>query len=256
MAQRALATFDVLYLLGAIPVLSFALYSVNDIYDYESDVNNDRKKLAIMGGVLDKCYWPTFTKLSIASCILVVLFPIVFGYLIVALCSVLGLMIGIGYSIPPLRFKTLPGGDIAANTLGFVTLFLVGLLQNPSLELITFAAPYLLISSLMVVAWSLLFLSVDISPDKRARDATTSVRIGSVPSYVLSAVGYITCGYIMQYFVLSPVVSFLLYASALLSLLPILPGLPKTPKIAPVIIIIITLLNIIAYCSLYTRFVL
>jgi 1,4-dihydroxy-2-naphthoate octaprenyltransferase len=88
------------------------------------------KKLIIMGGVLDKRYWKTFKIISLISSLVVILTPIIANNLIATNFSILGLVIGISYSLPPIRLKTLPGGDILANTSDFVCLFVIGLSYN------------------------------------------------------------------------------------------------------------------------------
>ena len=56
---------NILTLFSVTAILSFPIYAINDIYDYESDKINERKKFAIMGGVLNPKYWELFKILSL-----------------------------------------------------------------------------------------------------------------------------------------------------------------------------------------------
>ena len=230
------------------PILSFVIYTFNDIYDYGSDILNDRKKLLIMGGVLDKKYWSLFQKISMILIILIIFTPVWFSNYVGLLCAIFGLFVGLGYSIPPLRLKIKLGGDILCNSLGFLSLFVWGLSQNLSANNLFYSLKYALYSTLMVIVWSLLFLTLDYKYDKKAKHKTTAVRFSQIQALIFSGVGYGFCGILMIILFNQIWIAILLAICSIAILFGII---FKTSRYQIFLAIFVTFLSVVAYSSLY-----
>lgn len=237
--------FIFLIILG--PILSFPIYVFNDIYDFESDRINPRKKWQIMGGILSKEYWNLFTKLAYFCVVVIILTPIVLQSLFSLFLIILGLIIGIGYSVPPLRFKTKIGGDIIANTLGFGVLFSLGFgdFLNSSYF------KYLIYSFFMVAAWSFLFSSIDFKFDKLVKHSTSTTKITQKTALAISAFGYFVSAWVTNLFFDSLSISLILYFCSFLIIITLTQNEKKLTKYLIFLSVIITLLSIIAYSWIY-----
>jgi 4-hydroxybenzoate polyprenyltransferase len=234
------------------PVLSFPIYVFNDIYDFESDQINTRKKYKIMGGILDKKYWNLFIKLSCLCIFTVILTPLFFQSLFSFFLIILGLIIGIGYSVPPLRLKTKIGGDVLANTLGFIVLFCLG---AGNIFVVVNHSRYLIYSSFMVASWSFLFSSIDYKPDKFAKDITTATKISHQNALVISAFGYFISALTINFLFAIKLVSLVLGFCSFLIIVAILIKNEKNLLNYLIFLsIFVTFLSIIAYCWIYLPF--
>jgi 1,4-dihydroxy-2-naphthoate octaprenyltransferase len=224
------------------------------LQDLQSDKINERKKLAvvgkIMGGVLDPKYWELFKILSFICILIVIITPIIFGNFLGLVCSILGLIIGIGYSLPPLRFKTRPFGDILACTLGFITLFTLRMTKNLNFEKFTTAFPYLGFSSLMAFAWSILCLGIDYKADKIAGHNTTSTKLNRNWTFIWASFGYFICGLILSFYFQS-FWAVLLFLSSFIILFSLK---YKSTNFAIFVLILVTSLSILAYSSIFIKF--
>lgn len=122
----SLATLSVIQLvLLTFPYCVF-LYGINDVYDYESDKLNPRKKL-VEGIKLKKKHHDFIKKVSyVVIGILIISSLITFNYSN-WVGMVLLLLFSYFYSVPPVRLKVLPPLDSFANgMLYFLTPFLMG----------------------------------------------------------------------------------------------------------------------------------
>lgn len=131
---------------------------------------------------------------------IVIITPIIFGNFLGLICVILGLIIGIGYSLPPIRFKTRFAGDILACTLGFATLFVLGMSKNLNFERFISTFPYLIFASIMVCAWSILCLGIDYKADKIVGHKTTSTRLNRNLTFILASFGCFISGLIMVFY--------------------------------------------------------
>lgn len=125
--------FDAVFWLGALFFLvpyNIAMYGINDVFDYESDIRNPRKG-GVEGAVLSR---DLHSALLWASAITVVPFAVYLyaagtwtsaGWLTLSLFAV------VAYSVPHLRFKERPFLDSVTSSTHFVTPALVGAAMAP-----------------------------------------------------------------------------------------------------------------------------
>ncbi len=117
-----LAVLQILMLSFPVCVL---LYGINDVYDYESDKINPRKKL--FAGVKLEPEYHSFVKnvslLVISLLLLTSFFTLNFSNI---LGMVLLVFFSYFYSAPPLRLKERPPLDSVSNGIGFFSVFLLG----------------------------------------------------------------------------------------------------------------------------------
>lgn len=203
-----------------------------------------------MGGVLDPKYWKLFKILSLICIFITIITPVIFGNFLGLIRVVLGLIIGIGYSLPPIRFKTRFGGDVLACTSCFMTLFILGMSKDLNLDKFIFAFPYLIFSSIMVLSWSTFCLGIDYKADKIANHNTTSTRLDRKWTFILTSVGYFISG-LFLFLRFQSFWSILLFSSSLI----ILFGLKyKSTNFAIFMLILVTFLSILAYSSVFISF--
>lgn len=104
---------------------NIAMYGINDVFDYESDIRNPRKG-GIEGAVLPK---EMHGPLLVASASTVLPFAIVLyaaGTAVSAAWLTLALAAVVAYSAPPMRFKEVPVLDSATSSAHFTAPALVG----------------------------------------------------------------------------------------------------------------------------------
>jgi 4-hydroxybenzoate polyprenyltransferase len=156
-----------LYLL----VVAFA-FVVNQIFDVKSDAIN-KKNFILPSGAVTRAEAAVFAAALAAAVI----------YLgrnetaAVALLLLAGLVLGVAYSVPPVRLKAVPFADLATNVAGFGWIgFVMGWLVFSRLggEVCVRAIPY-------VISMAAIFLNTcipDEDGDRQARDWTTCVVLG------------------------------------------------------------------------------
>lgn len=162
-------------------MLMGGVYILNQITDIETDRFN--KKLFILAEQLiplKNAYIEMFLLCSI-SLFLSSLFGIYFFSF-----AIISLMIGILYSLPPIKLKGRPILDTLSNGIGYgIINFVMGwLMQNPFEWSIFFRfLPYFLSICAVFINTTI----VDIEGDKKSGDITTAVFLGERKSYVLSS---------------------------------------------------------------------
>lgn len=111
---------------------NIAMYGINDVFDYESDIRNPRKG-GIEGAVLPKTMHAPLLWASVLSTVpfLIVLYAV--GTWVSALWLSIALVAVVSYSAPPMRFKERPVLDSLTSSAHFTTPALVGatLLGSP-----------------------------------------------------------------------------------------------------------------------------
>jgi 4-hydroxybenzoate polyprenyltransferase len=171
---------DVVLIVGTLYFLvpyNLAMYGVNDVFDYESDLRNPRKGGA-EGALLDRrmhrrtLLAAALTNLPFLVCLVAVGPPL--SWLVLAL-SVFAVL---AYSVPGLRFKEIPFLDSATSSFHFVSpaiyaLVLAGAAFTPALWLLLLA----------YFAWGVgshAFGAVqDIVPDREAGIASIATMLGA-----------------------------------------------------------------------------
>jgi 4-hydroxybenzoate polyprenyltransferase len=165
------------------------LYGVNDLYDYESDWRNPRKGGLIEGGLLPpreaRLLW-----LAIAILILPLLLAIAWLQPSSGIALALTALVALAYSLPPLRFKELPGLDALVASLAFV-------LPAASGAIIAGATPahfpWLYLSAFLV--WGLASQALgaiqDVRYDRRAHIQSIAALLGERTTAVLATTAYL-----------------------------------------------------------------
>lgn len=94
---------------------SIVIYGINDIYDYDTDIRNPRKQENWLGSVLKKEYQNTIMISVIISTFIIMLSAALSLNNNLIVTYAIMLMLGLLYSVPPVRLKTRPFFDSIAN---------------------------------------------------------------------------------------------------------------------------------------------
>jgi 4-hydroxybenzoate polyprenyltransferase len=181
-----------LYMLAATFAISLVLFAINDVYDYESDMKNTRKKQSVMGAVLQKAELGFVKKSFFAASAFLVLISVLtlrFWNILAAVCLI---FFSYAYSAPPLRLKEIPVLESLSNA---VIIYLIVILGYTLKEIpwnITYKAYYLLF---FVFGYHIFSTIMDYEADKIAGHRTFAVRFGKR----LSALTAVTVGLIVYF---------------------------------------------------------
>ena len=147
-AAYLLATreIDAVLIVGTVFFLipyNLAMYGINDVFDYESDMRNPRKGGA-HGAVLDRRLHPVTLWAAGLSCLPFVVFLVWVGGPLSWLVLALSLFFVVFYSAPPLRLKEVPFADSVTSSIHFVSpavygFVLAGVAWTPGLVAIVVA---------------------------------------------------------------------------------------------------------------------
>lgn len=111
---------------------NIAMYGINDVFDYESDIRNPRKG-GIEGAVLPRSMHRPMLVTSAATVLPFALVLYAAGTWMSAVWLTLAIFTVYAYSAPPFRFKEIPVLDSATSSAHFTTPVLVGAtLANPA----------------------------------------------------------------------------------------------------------------------------
>lgn len=120
---------DATWLIGTLFFLipyNLAMYGINDVFDYESDLRNPRKGGA-HGAVLDR-RWHAFTLWAAGiSCAPFVVYLLIVGSPLASAVLVASLFFVVFYSAPPLRLKERPFADSVTSSIHFFSPAVYGL---------------------------------------------------------------------------------------------------------------------------------
>ncbi len=131
---------DLVFIVGTLYFLvpyNLAMYGINDVFDYESDLRNPRKG-GVEGALLD----PSVHRLTLWAAVIVnvpfLIFLVVVGNPLSWLVLAISVAAVIAYSAPKLRFKERPFLDSATSSTHFVSpaiyaLVLAGAVFTPAL---------------------------------------------------------------------------------------------------------------------------
>ena len=97
---------------------NLAMYGINDVFDYESDLRNPRKGGA-HGAVLDRRLHRTTLSAAALSCLPFVVFLVAVGSPASWVVLALSLFFVVFYSSPPLRLKERPVADSITSSIHF-----------------------------------------------------------------------------------------------------------------------------------------
>lgn len=120
---------DAVLIVGTIFFLipyNLAMYGINDVFDYESDLRNPRKGGA-HGAVLDRRFHKVTLWAAGLSCVPFVVFLVIVGSPLSWLVLTLSLFFVVFYSAPPLRLKERPVADSITSSIHFFSPAVYGL---------------------------------------------------------------------------------------------------------------------------------
>ncbi len=120
---------DVALIVGTVFFLipyNLAMYGINDVFDYESDLRNPRKGGA-HGAVLDRRFHLITLWSAALSCLPFVVFLVVIGNPVSWVVLALSLAFVVYYSAPPLRLKERPFADSLTSSIHFFSPAVYGL---------------------------------------------------------------------------------------------------------------------------------
>ena len=120
---------DVTLVIGTIFFLvpyNLAMYGINDVFDYESDLRNPRKGGA-HGAVLDRRFHRVTLWAAALSCLPFVVYLVVVGSPLSWFVLALSLFFVAFYSAPPLRLKERPVADSITSSIHFFSPAVYGL---------------------------------------------------------------------------------------------------------------------------------
>jgi len=139
-------TMDATFIVGTIFFLipyNLAMYGINDVFDYESDLRNPRKG-GVEGAVLDVRLHRITLWASLLTCLPFVIYFVIVGSPLSWLVLAISLFAVVAYSMKGLRFKEIPFLDSITSSTHFVSpavygLVLAGAVFTPALWLILVA---------------------------------------------------------------------------------------------------------------------
>ncbi|BDV30980.1 prenyltransferase [Microbacterium terricola] len=105
---------------------NLAMYGINDVFDYESDIRNPRKGGA-HGAVLEPALHPTTFWAAGLLSLPFVAYLVLVGTPVSWLVLALSLFFVVAYSAPPLRLKEVPFADSATSSIHFFSPAVYGL---------------------------------------------------------------------------------------------------------------------------------
>ena len=105
---------------------NLAMYGINDVFDYESDLRNPRKGGA-HGAVLDRRLHPITLWAAGLSCLPFVVYLVIVGTPASWIVLAASLFFVVFYSAPPLRLKEVPFADSVTSSIHFFSPAVYGL---------------------------------------------------------------------------------------------------------------------------------
>lgn len=120
---------DLVLIVGSLFFLvpyNLAMYGINDVFDYESDIRNPRKGGA-HGAILDRRMHRITLWAAGLSCLPFVVFLVIAGSPLSWLVLALSLFFVVFYSAPPLRLKEVPFADSITSSIHFFSPAVYGL---------------------------------------------------------------------------------------------------------------------------------
>ena len=180
---------------------NLAMYGINDVFDYESDVANPRKG-GIEGALLDKRAHTATLVTATAVCVPFVIVLVLLGSPVSWLVLAISLFAVAAYSVPGLRFKEVPFLDSVTSSTHFTSpavyaLALAGAHLTPQLVLV------LCSFFLWGVAAHAFGAVQDVEPDRAGGIASVATVMGAAWT-VRFAIGCWVCAGILMLFTPPP----------------------------------------------------
>lgn len=156
---------------------NFAMYGVNDVFDYASDVANPRKG-GVEGALLDPRRHRLVLIAALCLCLPFVAALVILGQPISWLVLAVSLFAVVAYSAPPFRFKEIPVLDSVTSSTHFVSPALYGIFLAGGLP--DLRSGTILIAFFLWGMASHAFGAVqDVVPDREAGIASIATALGA-----------------------------------------------------------------------------
>lgn len=188
------ATLVIGFLFFLIPY-NLMMYGVNDVFDYESDMNNPRKG-GIEGAKAQKKMHPFILKSVIWLNIPFILTLGLLGDIYSSSILAILIFFVLAYSVPKLRFKEIPILDSITSSIHFVGPLIFALFLTNSLMA---AMPFVIAFFLWGLASQSFGAIQDILPDKKAGIGSIATVLGARNTVNFSIILYMTSTLILFY---------------------------------------------------------
>lgn len=196
----ATGRIDWVFVVGTVFFLipyNLAMYGINDVFDYESDLLNARKG-GIEGAVLDRSHHRLILISAVVSVVPFVAVLLTQGGLLANLVLAVSLFAVVAYSAPGLRFKERPFLDSITSSIHFVSpaVYALVLVEAPfTPALWAFLAAFFL--------WGMgshAFGAVqDILPDREGGLASIGTVLGTRATVMFAVLCYVGAGILMLF---------------------------------------------------------
>ena len=174
---------------------NLAMYGINDVFDYESDLRNPRKGGA-HGAVLERRLHATTLWAAALSCLPFVVYLVLVGTPISWLVLAISLFFVVFYSAPPLRLKERPVADSVTSSIHFFSPAVYGLVLA--------GAPWTWQLSAVIVAFALWGIAShafgavqDVVADREVDISSIATVFGARTTVRLAIAGYAAAGIVM-----------------------------------------------------------
>lgn len=189
---------DVVLIVGTLFFLvpyNLAMYGVNDVFDYASDLANPRKG-GVEGALLPPARHRGVLIASALACLPFVVLLVVWGTPLSWLVLAVSLFAVVAYSAPPFRFKELPVLDSVTSSVHFVSPAAYGVVIGGGV----FDAPLVAVL-LAFFLWGLAshaFGAVqDVVPDRQAGSVSIATALGAARTVALALAAWTAAGLLM-----------------------------------------------------------
>ncbi|MCC9203881.1 prenyltransferase [Arthrobacter sp. zg-Y769] len=214
---------DLAWVIGTLYFLvpyNLAMYGINDVFDYESDLHNPRKG-GVEGAVLDRGFHRTTLWAAAITNVPFLLALVLLGSPLSWLVLAVSVFAVIAYSAPGLRFKERPFLDSVTSSTHFVSpavygLVLAGAVFTPGLWAVLGAF------FLWGMASQAFGAVQDVVPDREGGIGSIATVLGARPVVWLAAAAYLAAGLLMLFIPWPAVLGCLLALPYLLNLVPFL----------------------------------
>ena len=193
-------TVDAVFVVGTIYFLipyNLAMYGINDVFDYESDLHNPRKG-GVEGALLDRRLHRATLIVAAVSNVPFLVFLVIVGSPLSWFVLAISVFAVIAYSVPMLRFKERPVVDSITSSAHFVSpavygLVLAGAVFTPQL--------WLLLGSFFLwgVASHAFGAVQDVAADREGGIASTATVIGARATVRVSVLVYVAAGILLLF---------------------------------------------------------
>jgi 4-hydroxybenzoate polyprenyltransferase len=189
---------DLVFVLGTIYFLipyNLAMYGINDVFDYESDLRNPRKG-GVEGALLDRSmHRPTLIAAAVTN-IPFLVYLVAIGDPLSWLVLAVSVFAVIAYSAPRLRFKERPFVDSITSSIHFVSpaiygLVLAGAVFTPELWMLLAAF------FLWGIASHAFGAVQDVIADREADISSIATVIGARATVRLAVIAYLLAGVLL-----------------------------------------------------------